>query len=245
MSGGNKQPIRPASTQPARRVNAVQTQDPILDEIQKETQAFNDRLNNCSVLIGSSQASDGIAQNEIEIVPAENLKKGLTHLLKDANGRIVPIGLSRGPSAIKYLRVLGTEVESLLDPGANVSLISKRCLLSIAARKGADLSSLIHPTLHQDCQTANGTGMTIISAAALPVTKNGEEVWVTFQVPRERPPYHVILGTNALSTLGFQLLDVHTGKDYLRIGSDPVEPTANSIGPVVSHRIESAERTEV
>ena len=245
-TGGNSQPINQSSNTQPRCVNVTQAQDSAQDEIIREEGNFGNEFNGCSVLIGTSQVECESSQNSLKVIPVQRvLKKGLTHLLTDENGKETLIGLPRGPSAIEYLRVLDIPVESLLDPGANVSLISKRCLASIVARKELDLSDFIHPTPHENCQTANGSGMTIISAATLPVIKNGEEIWVEFQVPREKPPYPIILGTNALSTLGFQLLDSHTGKDYLRLVDRAKEPSLNVTTTASSYTITCLKRMTV
>jgi hypothetical protein len=217
------------------RVRSAQTTN-LLGEVEPSQ---SDRITKCaSVQIGTSvveQTSE--ASNGLRVVPVKVPgKEGIVHALPDhpVNGIPMLIGQSSGPTACEFLRVLGVEVESQLDSGANISLISKRCLKTLLVRNGiADHEAEIHPSPHTRCEAVNGTRVNIIGAITLPIEKEGRNVYVEFQIPDEKPTYHIVLGTNALPSLGYQLVDTASGKDYLRVDQKrslpPSRPVLNQV----------------
>ena len=170
-------------------------------------------------------------------------KKGIPYVATDSNLPKAPTALSRGPTVSEYLRILGVDVECLPDPGANVSLISPWCLKSILLQnKISSADSGFHDSISSTCHAVNGSSLSFAGAITLPVEKSNGHVYVEFQVPHERPSFPIIVGTNALATLGYKLIDIVTGKDYLRIGPSP--PEADSLS-TISNQIQSMERTQV
>jgi len=147
--------------QNGRQVNAAQA-EPAHDSLENTIQGLardsdvdRDEYTRCGAIVGTSMAS----QDNSVLVPLRTpTKRGLTHAIIDPSGEKMPIhiGLSRGPSASESLNLFGIGVESLLDAGANVSLINKECLATVTARKGVDLKSLkLHPSPYNDCKAAN------------------------------------------------------------------------------------------
>jgi len=150
-------------------------------------------------------------------------KKGITHKIFDPSfPNPLLVGLAKGPTTCEYLRVLGAEVECLLDPGANVSLIGTRCLKFILEKNGIEpRHAELHDPVNASGTAANGSELTFAAAITLPIERNGEPIYVELQIPHDKPSFPIIIGTNALSSLGYQLLDSFTGKDYLRIAPSP------------------------
>jgi hypothetical protein len=154
---------------------------------------------------------------------------GLTHKLKNAAGVAgeLPIGTPQGNVAITYVKIHEVEVQSLVDPGADISTISARCLGSIAKTNEFDLAEMnIHPTLFQNCRTANDRDLPLMGAVTLPVKRNGRTVHVEFQIPENQTIYPIILGTNCLSRLGYKLIDAVDGKDLLSDTATPATKEA-------------------
>jgi hypothetical protein len=145
------------------------------------------------------------------------------------------VARSSGPTVVEYLRVFGLDVESQIDSGANVSLIGKRCLRAILAKNGIEPRDAgIHDTPYSTCEAVNGTTLTFIGAITFPVEKCGQVTYVEFQISREKPAFPIVVGTNALTSLGYQLIDVSTGKDCLRAEPSAPCPPSHSLSATVA-----------
>jgi hypothetical protein len=126
---------------------------------------------------------------------------------------LISIGRPLRPSIITFVEIHGVRVETLLDPGSNPSLISMRCLGSIAKSSQLDLQTMNLHAPTAVCSAANSQVIPLECAVSLPVDKCGRKTWVEFQVPSCQIPHPIILGTNVLSLLGYQFLDPATGQD--------------------------------
>lgn len=126
------------------------------------------------------------------------------------------VGTPIGPKTITNMKIYGVGVRCLADAGAEVSLISQACLQTIVKLAKLNPRSLgFHDPVFQYCKAANGSPIHFLAALTLPIERDSQDVWIELQVPSTPLPQPVVLGTNALQTLGIEVVDTVTGEKLL------------------------------
>uniref|UniRef100_A0A914DQ94 RNA-directed DNA polymerase n=1 Tax=Acrobeloides nanus TaxID=290746 RepID=A0A914DQ94_9BILA len=120
-----------------------------------------------------------------------------------------------GPSPCISLSIGGIPCKSLLDSGAQVSLLQETTLWEMTKFQNWQLclDTNIHTPTAKEVFTASMIPMRISAAVTLEVERKGRKVPVEFQVIRDKLPTPVILGTNCLNALGFKFFDTITNEE--------------------------------
>ena len=171
-------------------------------------------------VIGPESTVKSSSKWRTQLIPlSEPTREGITHKLVDLNGKTRDslIGLPKGLQPTAQLEILGTLVECLIDSGSQVNLIEEKCLRKIL-EKAPSHSRLpeLHPPAYPACTAANGSLIEFTGAISLPISRGKDQVWIEMQVPNTPLPRPVVLGTNGLVTLRFQVIDTITGENFLR-----------------------------
>ncbi len=257
MSGANRQPMGQANRppqgppnrfQPPPGVNAfagdepqssTSSQNPDVSKIQQAAGNVTRNFTSCSTVIGSAIGRPAVQSSEVLSVPRQGL---VGNPSKPPSEREINASPPCGPSIVTTVSIHEVNVESLLDPGANISMITMRCLGTIAKTNELDLAKMdIRSPSCGECRAANSATIPMFGAVCLPVIKSGRTTLVEFQIPDCPLPYPIILGTNSLPLLGYQFIESATGRDLLTAhqSSSPCEakrPLKEEIGVRV-HRV--------
>ena len=223
-------------------VDVRNARDAMVDELiglnQNSTESADGGGGNyCPAVISGTNTGDANGSciqsksGSTQIVPVHNPpEKGLTHRMIDLDG-ICPdilIGTPKGPQPIVQLKAHGVTVDCLADAGAEINLISIDCIKYIIKTAQLDPYKMnFHPPANPVCKAANQSLIHFLTAVSLPIEREGSTIWIEVQVPKTPPPKPVVLGTNGLMALGYDVVDTLTGK-YLLSGKSSMLTCAES-----------------
>jgi hypothetical protein len=181
----------------------------------------------CPAVTGDTNVGDAIGTHippssnfwRMQLVPTPNHPaKGITHRLVDLEGRYsdIHIGTPKGSQPVVQLKAHGVVVDCLTDAGAEISLISRDCIkYIIETAKLNPYKMNFHPPVNPVCKAANESAIHFIGAVSLPIEREGVIIWIEVQIPRTPLPKPIVLGTNGLMALGYDVVDTLTGKHLL------------------------------
>lgn len=131
---------------------------------------------------------------------------------------------SLGCTCTTIVLVRGMPCEALIDSGSRISLIEAGYLKGLLLESGAKLDDMtLRKSRITSISCANRSQLHSPAAMTIEVAYGGHCVLAELQVTTEKLAFPIILGTNCLTDLGFQLVNVYTGEELLSVASDGIE----------------------
>ena len=121
-----------------------------------------------------------------------------------------------GPNCTAIVRIRSVPCEALLDSGSRVSILEGSYLKGILQKSGGKPETLsVHASAVTSVVCGNRSTFDPAAATNLSVTYGSCSASVEFLISKTPMAFPLILGTNCLSDLGFELINKHTGEELL------------------------------
>uniref|UniRef100_A0A914HF90 RNA-directed DNA polymerase n=1 Tax=Globodera rostochiensis TaxID=31243 RepID=A0A914HF90_GLORO len=173
---------------------------------QRQQQSKNYLKQNCLTVPEEDVSQVNVCLGKIELSPEiDEFFRNIGDQLGDTEGKKPAVGKIM---AMK-VGIVAIEAETMLDCGAQISLISPDFFVKLVKEKNLDLNEV---QLAESCARildVNGKPLECHASVSLPVQRKGirEPIMTTFHIAKAPIGFDLLVGTNALGELGFKLYD--------------------------------------